>query len=134
MKNTAPAKKKKFNFPLLFALIGLIILFFTVYRIFIYFESVVGMWIYTVAAAALMIVFVIVNRGFTMGKTDEADLPEDWDNEKKQAYLENEAKRRRAAKTIMLFLMPILITLLLDMAELFFVDYFKEYLDLSKYV
>ena len=112
----------------------MIVLFFTVYRVFIYYESVVGMWIYTVAAAALMIAFVAVNRGFTMERTPEEDLPAEWDGEKKRKYLESEEKRRKAAKTIMLFLMPILITLLLDMAELYFVDYFKEYLDLSKYV
>lgn len=134
MKKTESTKKKKFNFRLLFALIGLIVLFFTVYRVFIYYESVVGMWIYTIAAAALMIAFVAVNRGFTMERTPEEDLPAEWDGEKKRKYLESEEKRRKAAKTIMLFLMPILITLLLDMAELYFVDYFKEYLDLSKYV
>lgn len=123
------AKKplSKENKKTLLLSIALFIVFFIIYQVFVYFELIIGMWLYLIASCLLLIAFVFVNRGFSIVTTKEEDLPSEWSKEEKSSYLEDENRRHKIAKKIMLFLMPIAITLILDIINIFFFDNIKEF-------
>lgn len=79
-----------------------------------------------VALCALFCIYFVLNRGF--GKKQTADLsllPSDWSADKKQEYAKKEEKRASTASSLMLWIIPILIVLLLDFLDLFVVEYFR---------
>ena len=116
MKASPTAKR-----TLLFLLLNFVIVF-VVYRIFLYFELVIGMILYLAAAAILAIVYYTVNRGFGKPITDPDDLPKAWSAAEKTAYLADTAKRSEAARKILLWLFPIVLTLLIDITNLFLLE------------
>lgn len=109
-------------------------MFFVIYRYFVYKEWIAGMWIYLILSCGLMIAYVTVNRGISRKPTPQEDLPDEWDHIKKAEFLEDEKKRRRVSRIIMMFFAAVSITLLVDMTELFFFDYIKEILGYLKNV
>lgn len=77
--------------------------------------------VYAGAAAGLFIAYYVLN-GFSFDKTPRTwdELPEKWDDERKQEFLAKQPARREKAKSLLYLLMPILVTLLISYIELNF--------------
>ena len=78
-------------------------------------------FVYLLGGGALAIWYVIYNRGFnTRGKTADM-LPDEFPLAERERLIEEGKQRMQKSRWALLILLPILITLLLDMAYLFLI-------------
>lgn len=98
------------------------ILLFALYQLLLKAESVIGMYLYLIAAAVLSVAYYIVNRGFGNPITDPDRLPDEWSYKDKCDYMEHVKVQHEKAKKLLLWLFPLIIVLLLDFAEVFLLD------------
>lgn len=117
--------KKKFNFKLAALLFANFTVFFTIYQIFVYFELIIGMWIFLIAGCALFLAYFFVCRGFSPRITPNDELPSEWSANEKCAFHESELRRAAIAKKLMLFLLPIILVFMVDLTVLYFPDIIK---------
>ena len=125
MKNPRAAKRK-----MLFLLLNFLLVFVT-YRVLLSFEGTVGLVVtpaYLVITAVLAIAYFVVNRGFGNPVTDADVLPSGWSAAEKCAYVEAAARRHEKARGILLWLLPFVVTLMLDVMHLFLLDPILEML------
>ena len=125
MKNARSARKK-----LLLLLLNFILVF-VVYRVFLSMEGGVGLAVtavYLVITAALAVAYFIVNRGFAKPISDPDLLPAAWSAAEKCAFMEDAARRHEKARGILLWLFPFVVTILLDILQLFLLDPILEML------
>lgn len=115
------AKKK------VFALVGIFILVFAIYKAILYFADrfdytiyYVGVTAYIGIATVLFVVFFFMN-GMTLSSapTPRENLPRDWSEDKKDEYLEKEAARKPKAKKILYVFFPMVVTVLVNYIELY---------------
>lgn len=115
-RNQKEQKEKK-PFPVLrlLVLITLTLFFFVLYQVLlrIFFFAPI-MYIYTVLGAGLFIAYYAVNAGFSRRLPKRSALPREWSRERTEAFLVSMEKRKRAARVILLFLVPVLLTLFAD--------------------
>ena len=71
-----------------------------------------------ILAAVLFLVFFFVNRGFSSRLPEQEQLPEGWSEEQKDLFLEEEGRRKRIARPIMVVLVPVLLLVAADMLYL----------------
>lgn len=76
--------------------------------------------IYFGVLLALLVAFIILNRGFDTKVPERDMLPDDWDEEKKTVFLAAEEKRRRIARILLIFIIPLLLTFAVDIIYLGF--------------
>ena len=76
----------------------------------------IGYWS---AFASLLIAYVIYNRGFSRKNVTEDMLPDSWNKEKKQKYIEDGKKRYDDSKWMLTVIIPIMIPIALDAISLF---------------
>lgn len=69
---------------------------------------------------ALIIAFVILNRGINIEPPEADMLPEDWDPEKKIRYLDMDEKRRKIARMLLYVIIPLLLTFAIDIVYMAF--------------
>ena len=74
---------------------------------------------YWIALGALLIAYLIYNRGFTRKGVTEEMLPADWSQEKKAEYIEDAKRRASRSKWMISVMLQLLITILLDAVYLF---------------
>ncbi|MCQ2455769.1 MAG: hypothetical protein MJ096_00265 [Clostridia bacterium] len=117
------AKKK------VFALVGIFILVFAIYKAILYFADkfdhriyYVGITAYVGIATLLFVIFFFMN-GMTMSPapTPRENLPADWSEDRKTEYLEKEAVRKPKARKLLYVFLPMVVTIL--------VNYFEIYLE-----
>ena len=124
------ARKKGITSDRIFWLLGAIALAMTllvVYRYFLttpYFPTVLT--VYMVTFTALILVYVIYNRGFSRRNLTKEMLNDTWSDEEKEAFLENGRTRLRRSKWMLLLIIAIGFTFAFDMLELFVVPYFEN--------
>lgn len=125
-------KEKRFA-PLLKLLgaFALFAAFFTVYRFFIEIEWIGGMWIYLILSCALLVAYVVVNRGFSSEATAPDELPDTMSAVEKTEYLRTEAKRKKAAKIILVFFGAVALTLLVDLTDIYLGDMLRKLLGIK---
>ena len=126
MKDTRQSGGKGGKLLLLGALVATTALVLAVYRIamgFAFFE--ILLWIYMIAAAGLILGYVIYNRGFSRKGITPEMLPEEWSEEEKTAYLEDGARRMRRSKWMLIPILAFVITFCVDLIELFAVPFFR---------
>ena len=75
--------------------------------------------LYTVAAT-LFLVFFFVNRGFSREPVSREILAETMTEEEKDAFIENDIRRKALGRKIMIVMTPVLLLVLVDMVILFF--------------
>ncbi len=114
---SAHSKKR----TLLFLFLNFAIVF-VVYQIFLYFEMLLGMILYLAAAAALSVAYYVINRGFGKPITDPDTLPAAWSPVEKSDYIAEVTARHEKARKILLWLAPVILTLLIDMTNLFLIQ------------
>ena len=73
---------------------------------------------YCSAFASLLIAYVIYNRGFTRKNVTEDMLPDSWNKEKKQQYIEDGKKRYDDSKWMLTVIIPIMIPIALELISL----------------
>ena len=112
--------KRKLRTLLLLALN--FILLFAVYQLFLRAESMLGTYAYLIATAALTVAYYIINRGFGSPVTDPALLPDSWSYKEKCDYVETVKIRHEKAKKLLYWLLPLVVVLLIDFADIFLLD------------
>ena len=112
--------KRKLRTLLLLALN--FILLFAVYQLFLRAESMIGTYVYLIATAALTIAYYIINRGFGSPITDASLLPDTWSYKEKCDYVETVKIRHEKAKVLLYWLLPLVVVLLIDFADIFLLD------------
>lgn len=131
MKNEtpAPARAKALRALRLFLYT---VLAFALYRVLLsYAEKSDDTWpsfLVFIAYLALLLVFslayLIYNRFFYRQGVEKEDLPAEWDEEKKDAFLADAEKRKRASRWMLMLIFPLLFTFLLDALDIFIIDAF----------
>lgn len=109
------------------------VLFFSVYRVLLYyaemadnaFYSFCVMILYMVLLVGFVLGYLIYNRFLYRKNLTEEDLPADMPTEEKQEFLADGKRRLERSKWMMLFIFPLALVLLLDAAELFIFDLFR---------
>ena len=76
------------------------------------------------AAAVLFLVFFFVNRGFSRDVVPRESLPDDWTEERKTQYIEEDRTRKEFARKIMVVMVPVLLVVAVDMLSLFVLPLF----------
>lgn len=76
--------------------------------------------IYLAVGGALMLWFVLYNRGFAMRNARPEDLPDTMTCEEKETRIANAKVRLRRSRWALTIIIPILLTFLVDMLYLFF--------------
>ncbi len=125
MKNSRAAKRK-----VLFLLLNFLLVF-VAYRVLLSFEGTIGLVVtvaYLLITAVLAVAYFVVNRGFGNPVTDPDLLPASWSAAEKCAYAEEAARRHEKARGILLWLLPFVVTLMLDVMQLFLLDPILEML------
>ena len=112
--------KRKLRTLLLLALN--FILLFAIYQLFLRAESMIGTYVYLIATAALTIAYYIINRGFGSPITDASLLPDTWSYKEKCDYVETVKIRHEKAKNLLYWLLPLVVVLLIDFADIFLFD------------
>ena len=80
----------------------------------------VMMWAFMIAASTLFIAIVVLQRGFS-GKPVSADeLPDTMSIDEKRAYCESDARRKRAAKYLMMPFVAILFVFMFEVVEIYY--------------
>lgn len=98
---------------------------FTVYRVSLrtsYFE--ILLWGYMILAAALILIYVIYNRGFSRRGVSADMLPPEWTEEQKEEYIADGERRMRRSKWMLIPILAFVITFCVDLIELFAVPFF----------
>ena len=93
---------------------------FSVYRFFLgrlYFE--ITLAVYLTVATALILTYVIYNRGLSRRKLTEDMLPETWSDEEKREFLADGERRLRASRWMLIPIFAFLFTFAFDMLELY---------------
>lgn len=116
-----PLKNKRKLRTLLLLALNFILLF-AVYQLFLRAESMIGTYVYLIAAAALTVAYYIINRGFGSPVTDASLLPESWSYKEKCDYVEMVKIRHEKAKGLLYWLLPLAVVLLIDFADIFLLD------------
>jgi len=107
-------------------------LFFTLYQVLLHYATMTDQ---TLGSFIVMISYLVLTLGFTLGYliynrflyrkglTPE-QLPADWSEERKTAFLEDGNRRLEKSKWMMTIIFPLIITFLFDAIHLFIVDSF----------
>lgn len=119
------SEKKKFNLRLFLISALVFVIIFTIYRVCIENEKIIIMWIYLILASCLFITIFILNRGMSSTQITADMLPDEWDDDKKAAYLDAD-KRRRIAKHLMIPLIPLIFVFIYEIFELYYLDTILE--------
>lgn len=120
------SEKKPFNFKLLALLALNTVLFFGIYELGNHFEFYPIFWIYFALTLGFTAAYFIYNRGFVREKVTPEMLPEDWSAEKKCEFFDDRDRRKKRSKWMLLIIIPLILTLVFDMVNLFYVDRLKE--------
>ena len=75
--------------------------------------------VYVVAGVALGVAYVLYNRGFVAKNAKPEELPDRMSEEEKRAFIEDGVRRLRRSRWMLTWLIPIVITLLLDVSLLY---------------
>lgn len=120
--------KKRFNIKLLIILVLNTVLFFGIYELGNYYEFYPVFWIYFALTLGFTAVYFIYNRGFVREKVTPGMLPEDWSAEKKCEFFDDRDRRKNRSKWMLLIIIPLILTLVFDVVNLFYLDKLKELL------
>ena len=130
VRNKKPIDKNELRRLLILVLNTL--LFFTVYRVLIYYgdmtestlASFVTMVVYMVLLLGFVLGYLIYNRFLYRKGVTRDELPDDWSEEEKTAFIEDGEQRLQKSKWLMLIIFPLIFTFLMDAIDLFIIDEF----------
>ncbi len=108
------------------------ILFFTVYRVLISYGeltqetlySFIAMVLYMVLLLGFVLAYLIYNRFFYRRGVAPEQLPHEWSEAEKQAFLEDGARRMERSRWMLTVIFPLVVTFFIDAVDLFIIDTF----------
>ena len=99
------------------------VLFFGIYAYFVMARGVNWLfWVYFGLLLVTGVAYVLYNRAFADASATMFNLPADWSEERKRAFLDARDTRKRKSKWLLLFIFPLAISLMFDIVYLFFGD------------
>ena len=107
-KRSVKEKLRILNKKLLLLMVGIFVVLTVTYYILIAHCVIWASPVLYTLAAVLFLTFYFVNRGFTREVIPREALPEDWDEERKNAFIEDDTARKAFAKKLMVPLVPLL--------------------------
>lgn len=81
--------------------------------------------IYAAVLTVLMCAYIIMNRGLGSKSPEPDMLPQDWSEEKKTEYIEDDRLRKKRAKPILMAVLPFIFTFLFDMLFIIITNIFN---------
>ena len=112
--------KNKGKLIMILCTILLSVIVFTIYRIllnFYYFEIILG--IYMGITTALLLAYLIYNRGFSRKDVTIEMLPLDWSEDRKRNFIDNAEKRVQKSRWLFVILLSFILTFVFDAIDLF---------------
>ena len=131
MKETkAPSQKRRGGRRDLILLIVNTLLFFTVYRVLLYYAeltddtyySFMVMVLYLSLLLGFTVAYLIYNRFFYRHGLTRDRLCPDWSEAQKDAFLADAKRRFDRSRWMMLIIFPLLFTFFMETADLFIID------------
>ena len=125
--------KENKNLRRLLVLILNTVLFFSVYRVLLYYADIAEdaiysfcvMLLYMALLLGFLLAYLIYNRFlYRKGLTAE-DLPDTMSAEEKKAFIDDGNERLKKSKWMMLIILPLVITFPIDTVDLFILDLFR---------
>ena len=99
------------------------VVFFGIYAYFVMRRNVNWLfWVYFGLLLVTGVAYVLYNRAFADASATMFNLPADWSEERKRAFLDARDTRKRKSKWLLLFIFPLAISLMFDIVYLFFGD------------
>ena len=77
---------------------------------------------YMVAFAAVLLAYIIYNRGFVNKDVTEDMLPDSWSAEKKQAFVQAEKRRAEKSRWMLVLIIPFAVVFMAEALYLFVWD------------
>ncbi len=108
------------------------ILFFTVYRVLLSygeltqetFYSFIAMTLYMALLLGFVLAYLIYNRFFYRKGVTPEQLPNEWSEAEKQAFLEDGTRRMERSRWMLTIIFPLVVTFFIDAVDLFIIDTF----------
>ncbi len=76
--------------------------------------------IYSGALTVLFVIFVILNKGISKDIPTKEVLPDEWDEDKKEKFIESYVVGKQKARKLLYLIVPLALTLMIDIAYLFY--------------
>ena len=124
-------KTIRIGFVRILALVAVTAMIFCVYRYLLncyFFEIVLGIYIFI--ASALVLAYVIYNRGFSRRGITADMLPDSWSDEKKQEFIADGEKRLSRSRPLLFLIFAFFFTFVVDILELFALPMIQEMFNL----
>lgn len=77
------------------------------------------MLVYMIAFAALLVIYLLYNRAFVNKDVTVDMLPDEWDDEKKQAFVDGNAERAKRSRWMLTLIIPFIVVFLVEAFYLF---------------
>lgn len=116
-KELSAEAKKQFWVVLLMSLALLLIYYGVV--LFIPHLTMIIMGLYMVVFAALLVGYLIYNRGFVNKDVTMDMLPDTWSQDKKEAFIEGEKSRAEKSRWMLVFIIPFAVVFMVEALYLF---------------
>ena len=119
-------EKGKKNIAKILVTVALSVVLLVFYRFSLAFEFFPYVMMgYMVALTVLVLVYILYNRGFSRKGVTVDMLPDDWSEERKNAFVDSAKKRMKRSSWMLIFMIGFLVTFLFDAIELFAIPFFK---------
>ena len=118
-KSALKDRVRQFNGRLALLMLGIFAVLALVYYILLAMHVFWSTPVLYTLAATLFIVFFFVNGGFSREPVSREILSNTWSEEKKDAFIEDDIKRKAIGRKIMIIMTPVLLLVLVDMVILF---------------
>ncbi len=76
--------------------------------------------VYSGVLTILLVIFIIMNKGISKDIPTKEVLRDDWSDEKKEKFIESYVTGKQKARKLLLIIIPLILTLLIDMIYLFY--------------
>ena len=102
------------------------LLLLVLYLVCVRFFPIVTLWVYTVVFAAVALVYVIYNRGFSRKNLKIEDLPREWSESEKEEYIADGKRRLEKSKWMLTVLLPLIVIYGYELVDLFVIPMFER--------
>lgn len=125
IKTNKNAEKKKKNIKRMIWFIFSFLFIFGIFEALIALEFKPTYPIYLVILTILLIVFLFFNKGFSSQLPPRDMLPERWSEAEKDRFYNKCERDKAIARRVLIFLIPFLLTFLIDSIILFLPEFFS---------
>ena len=101
---------------------------FGIYRIAIYFEIELALWLYLIAFTSFIVAYIIYNRAMTRRGVTVDMLPDEWSYEEKVEFIEDGKQRLKKSSWMLMFIIAFIFTFAFDLLELYALPFLEELL------